>query len=135
MDTSHLALVVPRLSPEVLHRVVQRCGLEDCGELLALATPEQLAGVLDLDLWRADQPGLDEQFDADRFGVWLEVLLESGPAAAAQAVARMDVDLVTAALAHHLRVFDPAAVSPSVATDGLSCEVGGYLIVATRTDS
>ena len=135
LETSDLALVVPRLSPEVLHRMVQRCGLEDCGELLALATPEQLAGVLDLDLWRADQPGLDEQFDADRFGVWIEMLVESGADAAAEIVARMDVDLVTAALAHHARVFDPAAVSPSMATGGLSCEVGGYLIVATRTDS
>ena len=85
LDTSDFALVVPRLSPDVLHRIVQRCGLEDCGELLAMATPEQLAGVLDLDLWRADQPGMDEveQFDAERFGVWLEVLAESGADAAA----------------------------------------------------
>lgn len=29
----------------MLHRVVQSCGLEDSGELLALATPDQLAGV------------------------------------------------------------------------------------------
>jgi hypothetical protein len=135
LGTSDVAVVVPRLSPEVLHRLVQRCGLEDCGELLSLATPEQLAGVLDLDLWRADQPGLDEQFDADRFGVWLEVLVESGADAAGQIVARMDAELVVAALAHHARVFDPAAVLPSMATDGLSCEVGGYLVVATRTDS
>jgi len=135
LSSSDVALVVPRLSPEVLHRVVQRCGLEDCGELLALATPEQLAGVLDLDVWRADQPGLDERFDANRFGVWIETLVESGADAAADIVARMDVDLVTAALAHHARVFDPAAVSPSMDTGGLSCEVGGYLIVAIRTDS
>jgi hypothetical protein len=135
LSAPDVALVVPRLSSEVLHRVVQRCGLEDCGELLALATPEQLAGVLDLDVWRADQPGQDEQFDADRFGVWIETLVESGAGAAADIVARLDVDLVTAALAHHARVFDPAAVSPSMGTDGLSCEVGGYLIVATRTDS
>lgn len=135
LGAADLALVVPRLPPEVLHRVVQRCGLEDCGELLALATPEQLAGVLDLDVWRAEQPGLDEQFDADRFGVWIETLVESGAGAAAGIVARMDVDLVTAALAHHARVFDPAAVSPHMAPDGISCEVGGYLIVAKRTDS
>ena len=31
--------VVPQLRPEVLHRLIQHCGLEDCGELLALATP------------------------------------------------------------------------------------------------
>src|SRR5689334_4638200 len=69
-----LADVVPRLPPEVVHRVIQRCGLEDSGQFVALATPDQLARVFDLDLWRPAMPGLDEQFDADRFGVWLEVL-------------------------------------------------------------
>jgi hypothetical protein len=114
---------------------------------VTLATPGQLARVFDVDLWRAGQPGLDEQFDADRFGVWLEVLLESGATVAAQIVAQMDVDLVTAALAQHTLVFDRAAVSPSVPMDGedvttthvrddgISCDVGGYLLVARRTDS
>ena len=46
LDTPHLAHVVPRLQPEVLHRVIQSCGLEDCGELVALATPGQLAARL-----------------------------------------------------------------------------------------
>ena len=135
LGSSDLAIVVPRLSPELLHRVVQRCGLEECGELLALATAEQLAGVLDLDVWHADQPGLDEEFDAERFGVWIETLVEGGARSAAEIVSRLDVDLVAAALAHHARVFDPAAVSASMDSDGLTCEVGGYLIAATRSDS
>ena len=101
----------------MLHRVVQAVGLEDCGDLLTLATPEQLTGVFDLDLWRANRPGLDEQFDADRFGVWLEMLVESG-AAVAEIVAKMDASLVTAAIARHARVFDIAAVSPLVTEDG-----------------
>jgi hypothetical protein len=103
LDTPHLAHVVPRLPPEILHRVIQHCGLEDCGELVTLATPGQLASVLDLDLWRAAQPGRDEQFDADRFGVarsadgiWRR--------RRAQTLAKMDVDLVIAALAQHARV-------------------------------
>src|SRR6185503_14705709 len=80
LNTPRLEQVVPRLQPGLLHRVIQTCGLEDCGELVALATPEQLAHIFDLDLWRAAQPSLDEQFDADRFGVWIEVLLEAGAA-------------------------------------------------------
>jgi hypothetical protein len=146
LDTPHLAHVIPRLPPEMLHGVIQRCGLEDCSEIVALATPEQLTRVFDLDLWRADRPGRDEQFDADRFGVWLEVLVEAGAEVAAQKVADMDVDLVTAALAQHMRVFDRAAITLQT-MDGedvemirgldaaLSCDVGGYLVVATRTDS
>jgi len=40
--------------------------------------------VFDLDLWRGDRPGRDEQLDAHRFGIWLEVLMESGATVAAQ---------------------------------------------------
>jgi len=147
VNTPRLERVVPRLQPEVLHQVIQSCGLEDCGDLVALATPGQLARVFDLDLWRAAQPGLDEQFDADRFGVWLEVLVGNGAAAAAQKFAGMDVDLVVAGLAQHVLVYDRAAVTPYETTDGeempairaagdgLASDVGGYMLVARRTDS
>jgi hypothetical protein len=151
LNTPSLEHVVPRLQPELLHRVIQSCGLEDCGELVALATPEQVARVFDLDLWRAAKAGLDEQFDAARFGVWLEVLLETGAAAAAQKLAGIDVDLVIAGLAQHALVYDRAAVTPyettdgelvtfyadaiSVFDDGLTFDLGGYLLVAKRADS
>jgi hypothetical protein len=150
LNTPSLEQVVPRLRPELLHRVIQTCGLEDCGEIVALATPGQLARIFDLDLWRAARAGRDEQFDADRFGVWLEVLVETGAAAAAQKLAGMDVDLVVAGLAEHARVYDLAAVTPYETTDGelitfyadaisvyegLTFDVGGYLLVAKRADS
>jgi len=147
LNTPGLEHVVPRLRPDLLHRVIQNCGLEDCGEIVALATPEQLANVFDLDLWRAAQPGMDEQFDADRFGVWLEVLVENGAAAAARKLAGMDVDLVIAGLAQHALVYDCAAVTPYETTDGelidasrvadggITFEIGGYLLVARRADS
>ena len=147
LSTPHLARVVPQLQPELIHRVIQRCGLEDSSEFVALATPEQLERVFDLDLWRAARPGRDEQFDADRFGVWLEVLAEAGADVAARKLAEMDAGIVTAGFAQHVRVFDRAAVSRYTTTDGLevaeavgrtdglTCEVGGYLAVARRTDS
>ena len=103
LDTPCLEHVVPRLQPDLLHRVIQSCGLEDCGELVVLATPEQLTRIFDLDLWRSAQPGMDEQFDADRFGVWLEVLAEFGSSMAARKVVEMDADLVIAGLAQHAR--------------------------------
>jgi Family of unknown function (DUF6178) len=142
MDTPHLAHIVPRLHAEVLHRLILRCGLEDCGEIVALATPEQLTGVFDRDLWRGSQPGADEQFDADRFGVWLEVLAESGADEAARKVAAMDVDLVIAALAQHMLVVDPASASNgeddlpvSILDDRFVRELGGYRVAPTRLDS
>jgi hypothetical protein len=147
LDTQDLHHVVPRLQPDLLHRVIQSCGLEECGELVALATPEQLKRIFDLDLWHPSRPGMDEQFDAERFGLWLEVLAESGDSIAAQKVAGMDADLVIAGLAQHARVFDGAMVTPHKTTDGVeitanrepdhgfACEVGGYRLVAKRTDS
>src|SRR5215813_4624117 len=147
LSTPYLEHVVPRLQPELLHRVIQSCGLEDCGELVVLATPEQLTRIFDLDLWRSAQPGMDEQFDADRFGVWLEVLADFGASMAAQKLTEMDADLVIVGLAQHARVFDIAVVTPYRTTDGvestgtrepdhgLACEVGGYRLFAKRTDS
>jgi len=65
---------------------------------VALATTEQLTNIFDLDLWRAHHPGLDEQFDADRLGLWLEVLLEAGASVAAHKLAGMDVGLVVTSI-------------------------------------
>ena len=147
LDTPQLAQVVPRLPPELLHRVIERCGLEDCGELVALATPAQVARVLDLDLWRSPDAGLDEQFDADRFGVWIEVLVEQGADVAARTVAGLDADLVAAGLAQHVRIFHIATLDGYVTTDGteipaviepdggLACEIAGSRIIARRPDA
>src|SRR4026209_615282 len=84
LNTPDLPAVVPRLPAEILHRVIETCGLEDCADLATLATPGppapavQRVRVLDLDIWRARTPGGEEAFDADRFGAWIEVLLQNG---------------------------------------------------------
>jgi hypothetical protein len=143
VDTPQLAAAVSRLQPEILHRVIQQYGLESCAELVALATPEQLTRVFDLDLWRGQGPGAEEQLDAERFGVWLEVLLESGADFAAATIARMDVDLVVAALARHIRVFDVVALLTAVEEEwvdvglrdaDLSCDIGGFRIGPRRSE-
>ena len=147
LDTPQLAAVVPRLPPDTLHRVIDRCGLEACGALMALATPAQVAHVLDLDLWRRPEPGLDEQFDADRFGVWVEVLVDQGVDVAARMIAQLDIDLVASGLAQHVRVFDIATLEGYVTTDGteipaviepdggLACDLAGRRLIARRPDA
>jgi len=131
LETPHLALAVPRLPPEVLHKLIEHCGLEACGEIVALATPGQLSAVFDLDLWRSAKPGVEERFDPERFVVWLEVLAEAGAGFAAGQVAEVDAALVVAALAAHLRVFDPGAVALEA---GIGRDIGGYTVVPRHAD-
>jgi hypothetical protein len=103
LDAPFLARVVPHLAPETLHQLIQYRGLDACGELVTSATPAQLTSLLDLDLWRHPQPGRDEQFDVDRFGEWLEVLVDTGDTVAARTVAALDKHLVIAGLSRYMR--------------------------------
>lgn len=147
LETAALERVVPRLRAETLHQLIQYRGLEASGELLAAATPEQLSSVLDVDLWRRVGPAGEERFDPDRFGEWLETLAETGDEVAARVVSAMDERLVIAGLCRHASVFDPAARDApwlagdgaleqrSNAFDGPAAEVGGYLVIARRSDA
>jgi len=153
LETPDLPRVVRGLPPTVLHQLVQKCGLEDAGPIVAFATTEQLMGVFDHDLWQAARAGAADEFDADRFGLWLEVLVEAGAELAARKVAEMDFDLVTAAFSRYLLVLDAEwnaierrdaglldevmpdlaeqlALAEATLENGL--ELGGFRIVARR---
>ena len=143
LNTPDLANIVPHLRPDVLHRVIQRCGLEDCAELVAFATPEQLARILDVDIWRVRTRGVDEAFDADRFGVWIDVLMQAGAPAAAEKLMGLDIELAIAGFSRLAAMFELAAVSSFTTLDGeqhpgraphdgLAAEIGGYVIEARR---
>ena len=117
LETPLLARVVPHLPPETLHQLIRHCGLDACSEILTSATPAQLVSLLDLDLWRHGQPGRDQQFDVDRFGEWLEVLVDAGHSVAARTVAAVDTNLVVAGLSRYVRVFDPGIFEPTAQSD------------------
>ncbi|XXT21483.1 DUF6178 family protein [Sorangium sp. So ce429] len=106
LEQPDLVHLVQGLEAPVLTKLIRHIGLEDAGEIVALATTEQLKGIFDEDLWRSERPGKDETFDADRFALWLEVMLEAGEAFAAQKIAELDEDFVTLALEKHILVID-----------------------------
>jgi hypothetical protein len=159
LETPGLARVVPHLPPEALHQLVRHRGLEASTELVTAATPAQLASLLDLDLWRGSQAGGDERFDVNRFGEWIEALVETGDAVAARMIAHLDSNLVVAGLTRYVRVFDPGIFEPTAQSDdeavdrhgamregdavplsaapaaSLECELGGYLVRARRADA
>ena len=146
LRTPNLAKAIPQLQPQVLHRVIQFCGLDACAEIVALATPAQIERVLDADLWRAPAPGRDEAFDASRFGAWLDVLMQAGEDVAAKKLAGLDLQLVVAGFSQHVLVFDLAAVMPYTTLDGndiagrsfdnaSTADVGGFVVEARRPDA
>lgn len=99
-----LVRTVQALPPVSLLRLIDRVGLEDAGELVALTTVDQLRRVFDEDVWRSNRPGEDERFDPARFTLWLEVMLEAGERFAADKLAELPADLVELALHHHVLV-------------------------------
>ncbi|HEY7058741.1 MAG TPA: DUF6178 family protein [Vicinamibacterales bacterium] len=134
LDAPHLPEVVRSLEPQVLHRLVTVCGLEDCSEIVALATPEQLMGVLDIDVWRNDTPGQDDRLDIARFGLWLEVLVDAGVEIAAEKLVGLDIDFVTAALSRQLTILNHVPTERD-RDNGPWCTIEGYTIVAKHSDS
>src|SRR5437899_3187478 len=104
LEQPGLVSAVQALPPAALLRLIDRVGLEDAGELVALATVEQLRRVFDEDVWRSARPGEDERFDAARFTLWLEVMVEAGERFAADKLAELPEDEVALALHHQVLV-------------------------------
>ncbi len=93
------------------------------------ATPAQLRRAADVELWRGGAGGADVRFDAERFGEWLEVLVDAGADVAIRQLSALDLDLVVVGVAEHVRVFDSAAQAAAVAR-AEHVDVGGYAVVA-----
>jgi hypothetical protein len=104
LDQPDLAPQIQSLPPPVLGKLIRRIGLEDAGELVALATTDQLAHVFDDDLWSNESPGDAERFDADRFLLWLEVMMEAGETFVARTLVELPEDLITLAIHRHILV-------------------------------
>lgn len=118
LEEPDLPARIQELPPPVLGRLIDRVGLEDAGEIVALATTEQIARVFDEDLWKNDRPGEEERFDAGRFLVWLEVMLEAGDEYAARRLAELPEDLVTLALHRQILVLDTDALAAEMEAAG-----------------
>jgi hypothetical protein len=114
LDQPELVSLVQSLEPRILGGLIGKIGLEDAGELVALATTAQIERIFDEDLWRSARPGKDEVFDAERFTLWLEVMMEAGAAFAAQKLSELDEDLVTLALCQRVLVIDLDALASSM---------------------
>lgn len=147
LEDPALVATVQALEPRVLGRLIQHVGLEDSGEIVSLATTEQLERIFDEDLWRSEEPGKDEAFDADRFALWLEVMLEAGEDFTAQKLAELPEDLVTLSLYRHILVVNVDELAVEMEGRGedndltdkaldscLYYEFGQYQVISKRHD-
>jgi hypothetical protein len=87
--------------PDLFH-LVQEVGLDDAHGLVALASPEQVQGLIDLDAWRGD--ALDDVAVVP----WLEAVLEAGPDKLASVWRGLDQELAALLLARWVRVYNLA---------------------------
>ena len=88
LASRHSLDLVRLLSPEMLFYTIKEIGLADAVGLLALASPDQVRDMMDLDCWRKDH--LDDR----RTLMWLMLLDESGSGKLAQWALRADVELL-----------------------------------------
>jgi hypothetical protein len=147
LEQPELVRTVQSLEPRALGRLIEHIGLEDAGEIVALVTVDQLQNILDEDVWSAARLGDAEQFDPDRFALWLEVLLEAGAERVAEKIVELPEELVALAFHRQLIVIDidelaleMSAVGESPENDLLEKaldstlyhEIGEYRVIARR---
>jgi hypothetical protein len=106
LERPELVSAVRELPGAVLGQWIDRIGLEDAGELVALASTRQLEQLLDEDLWKAADAGQDETFRPDRFVLWLRVMLEIGEDFLAQRLVELPQDLLALAIHKLVLVID-----------------------------
>jgi hypothetical protein len=100
LEAADPAAAVAALSLPELYFLVKEVGLGEAGELVALATPEQLRGCLDMDIWDRDRL----QFDAAV--PWLQALVEAGFEKLTEVWERLDPELSALILARTTRIYD-----------------------------
>jgi hypothetical protein len=110
--TARNSIVLTRaLSTEMLLYTLKEVGLADSVELLALAAPEQVRDMIDLDCWRKDH--LDDR----RMLSWLMLLDEAGSGKLAEWLLHADNELLVFLVKSHLEVVRKADIEDDLGFD------------------
>jgi hypothetical protein len=122
LERPGLVAAVRELPGAVLGKLIDRIGLEDAGDLVALATTAQLERLFDDDLWRADRAGGDETFRPERFALWLRVMLDGGEETLVQRLCELPQDLLALAVHRLVLVLDMDVVAEQLGWAGAEAE-------------
>ncbi len=148
IENPRMPEIVRLLSPHELSDLIDKVGVEDCGEIVSLASSEQLIKVFDMDLWRREKAGEDDSFCSQRFLLWLEILLEAGENALVTRLSEMPEDLLIAAFNSLVLVLnmddlqdkmadrddDEARLFDKALTDCAGEELDEYFIIPKQAD-
>lgn len=105
-------LAVASLAPNEIFELVHEVGFEDAQDLIALATPSQIQGCLDLDGWNKDQ------LDVAPLRPWLAALVEAGFEKLGEVWSGLDGELRALILQRQVKVYDVSlGEEPDVADD------------------
>ncbi len=120
-----VAALIPQLPTEDLYRCLHLVGLEDSTELLALASSEQVRGMLDMDIWSRDELSLE------RLDPWLQALMYASPEHLMKHVLELDDALINWLLRSSVYAqavedpdsFDPPDLEHVVTPDNRLCVI------------
>ena len=92
------------LSSETLLYTIKEIGPNDAVGLLAIAAPEQVRDMLDLDCWRSDR------LDSDRLIKWLMLLDEGGSSKLAEWFLHADIEILVMLIKRYFEVVRKADI-------------------------
>jgi hypothetical protein len=131
LDDPRTPALLRQLASVTLHRVTVALGRADCTDLLAIATPEQVRELLDLEVWRdgAIDPG--EALD------WISFLLRELPEQAALRDLRaLDVELIALLILRQATIHLADELDPDREPEGqLHSTPDGWFVVELRGES
>lgn len=146
-DNPALPVLLRKLQPTALAGLLDRVGLNDAGELMALAPTRNLLQALDESLWTSPAAGAADAFDATVLIEWLEAWNEIGDSFVADRLAAMSDDYRALCLSHlvttrrhHTLAFlaipdDEVDVERDTLQPSESCALyGPYMITPTKDE-
>ncbi|MCB9549752.1 MAG: hypothetical protein H6706_28430 [Myxococcales bacterium] len=123
IDPADAPRLVPMLPVEDLHRALHRIGLEDATDVLAMASGEQVQGLLDAEIWVGDELSIE------RTDPWLRALMAAGPDVLGKRLIDLDDELLNWIIRRSIQTivveepedFDPPDVEHVMTPDGRLC--------------
>jgi len=135
MSAPDVAQVVREADHRILHQVMRAVGTDEAVGLLRFASPAQITRIVDLDLW-TPRPGQTDRFDPERFGEWVEALVEEDIALALAILRELGVAFTTTAISQHIAVCSRSTAEQRGLVDSaVTHEIGALVLVARRPDA